>query len=45
MSQLHFSQFAFIKSNQGTGTAAAICGEIKLPPALALSEPEKRERC
>ena len=39
MSLLCSSQFALIRSNQGIGTAAGICGEIKLPLARALSEP------
>lgn len=37
MCLLCFSQFALIRSNQGDGAAAGICGEIKLLPALALS--------
>lgn len=39
MSLLQFSQFALIRSNQGDAAAAGICGEIKLPLALALSKP------
>lgn len=35
MSRFHFSQFASISRNQGDGTAAEICGEIKLPRARA----------
>jgi hypothetical protein len=38
MSLLHFSQFALIRSNQGDGASAGLCGEIKLPLAFMLSE-------
>lgn len=43
MSVLCFSQFALIRSNQGNGAAAGLCGEIKLPLASAL--PERRSCC
>lgn len=39
MSLLCFSQFALIRSNQGNGAAAGLCGEIKLPLAFVLPEP------
>lgn len=39
MSLLRFSWFALIRSNQGDGAAAGICGEIKLPLAFVLSKP------
>lgn len=39
MSLLCFSQFALIRSNQGNGVAAGLCGEIKLPLAFMLYEP------
>lgn len=35
MSLLCFSQFALIRSNQGNGAAAGLCGEIKLLLAFA----------
>lgn len=35
---LHFSQFALVRSNQGNGTAAGICGEIRLLLAFVPSE-------
>lgn len=43
MSLLCFSQFALIRSNQGNGAAAGLCGEIKLP--LAFKLPERRSCC
>lgn len=37
------SQFALIRSNQGVGAAAGICGEIKLPLASwCLSQESER---